>query len=56
MKKEYMNPSFEHQFVEETAMIALSISSEYADKDSEVLVKEQDPSFRANTVEWDDWD
>ena len=56
MRKIYVNPSFVQQLAEETAMIALSLTEEYADKDSEVLVKDQESSMRTTTVDWEDWE
>ena len=56
MKKEYVNPSFVHELVEETAMIALSLTNEAADPESDVLVKGQNNDPHTTTVEWDDWD
>ena len=56
MKKEYVNSSFVHELVEETAMIALSLTETAADPDSEVLVKGEENNYRTTTVDWEDWD
>ncbi len=56
MKKEYVNPSFVHELVEETAMIALSLTETAADPNSEVLVKGEENNYRTTTVDWEDWD
>lgn len=49
-----MNPTLLEELVEESGMIALSLTDTPADPESDVLVKDND--YRTTTVEWDDWD
>jgi hypothetical protein len=55
MKKTYINPELNVLFVHTENIMTLSTQSGYANKDGEVLVKEQQPVTPSYNVWDDDW-
>ena len=61
MKKTYISPELVIQLVHTESIIALSKFDDPADKDGEVLVKEEfegegGNGYRTTTVEWENWE